>query len=89
MVNYLLDLFSCLADENRLKILLYLNERRQASVSEIAKATGNYQSLVSHHLSNLRKAGLVQRRRIGKTSVYVISDRVTKLLEYVSSTWTS
>ncbi|BBG22794.1 ArsR/SmtB family transcription factor [Sulfuracidifex tepidarius] len=85
MINELAKLFSCMADENRLKIILYLSQRREASVGEIAKATNNYQSLVSHHLSTLRKAGIVNKKRIGKNSVYVISEQAVKLIEFAES----
>ncbi len=85
MVDNLVDLFACMADENRLKILLYLTEKKEATVGEIAKATNIYQSLASHHLSTLRRMGVVQRRREGKKSVYIVSDKITKLIEYANS----
>lgn len=85
MTNELVKLFSCMADENRLKIILYLMQRKEASVGEIAKATENYQSLVSHHLSMLRKAGIVNRKKVGKNSMYVISEQAVKLIEFAES----
>lgn len=51
-------LFACLADEHRLQIVCLL-VGRTACVSEIVEEIGLEQSTISHHLLELRLAGLV------------------------------
>jgi len=51
-----------LADEKRLQVLALLR-RGEACVCEIEEVLGFSQTLVSHHLGVLRRAGLVRARR--------------------------
>ncbi len=70
-----------LADENRLRILLCVNNR-QKSVSVIAEELKLSQPLVSHHLKELRRALLVKVERRGPFVYYeVADDRIPKILE--------
>ncbi|MGE3163837.1 MAG: ArsR/SmtB family transcription factor [Planctomycetota bacterium] len=64
MENAIQSLFKLLADENRLRLLVLL-EDEELAVQEIVAATGLGQSTVSHHLALLRSAGLIQDRREG------------------------
>lgn len=57
-----------LADANRLRILQRLSEG-DASVSELITRVGLSQPLVSWHLGSLRRAGLIQTRRVGRETV--------------------
>jgi biotin operon repressor len=56
-------LFKALADEKRIKIIALLTDRELSS-EEIAGATGLAPSTISHHLGYLRRAGLVEERRL-------------------------
>jgi DNA-binding transcriptional ArsR family regulator len=47
---------------------------REASVQELADAIGVSHQNASHHLSLLRRAGVVDRREDGPTSIYAIED---------------
>ena len=67
------DLFSALADPNRLAIL-YLLKEGPAFVSEIIETTGMKQSNVSKHLSVLYDAELLSRERVGNQIRYSIGD---------------
>ena len=58
-----------LSDENRLTILLAVADRA-SSVNELMAATGLGQTLVSHHLKNLRDNGLVVATPVGRSNVY-------------------
>lgn len=53
-----------LADKNKYKIILHL-QKGEECVCVIAEKLGLEQSLVSHNLRLLRKAGLVQDRKVG------------------------
>ncbi|MBV8630601.1 MAG: metalloregulator ArsR/SmtB family transcription factor, partial [Silvibacterium sp.] len=57
------------ADPNRLRILLLL-EREELSVAELQEILAMGQSTISTHLSQLKQAGLVEDRRIGKNNLY-------------------
>jgi ubiquinone/menaquinone biosynthesis C-methylase UbiE len=58
-----------LADENRLRLLLLL-EREELSVAELQEILSMGQSRISTHLSQLKQAGLVLDRKVGKNSLY-------------------
>ena len=71
----------CLADENRLRILLCVNNGKK-SVSGIVEELGLSQPLVSHHLKELRRSLLVKVERGGLFVYYEIADaRITQILE--------
>ena len=70
-----------LADENRLRILLCVNNGKK-SVSGIVEELKLSQPLVSHHLKELRRALLVKVERSGLFVYYEIADaRIPKILE--------
>ena len=70
-----------LADENRLRILLCVNNGKK-SVSSIVEELNLSQPLVSHHLKELRRSLLVKVERRGLFVFYEIADaRITKILE--------
>src|SRR5579862_9826378 len=58
-----------LADESRLRLLLLL-EREELSVAELQEVLSMGQSRISTHLSQLKQAGLVTDRKVGKNSLY-------------------
>ncbi len=62
-----------LGDENRLRILLLLSGGKR-SVSSIVEALELSQSLVSHHLKELRRALLVNVERKGPFVYYELAD---------------
>jgi DNA-binding transcriptional ArsR family regulator len=70
--------FQILADANRLRIIKYIGEKEH-SVSDIVKATGLSQPLVSHHLRTLRNGQLLEAKRQGAFVYYKLKD--TKLLD--------
>lgn len=63
--------FKALADRNRLYIIGLLKERPRR-VGELAEALGLSEPTVSHHLSRLHEAGLVNLQAIGNTRVYTL-----------------
>lgn len=65
-------LFSLLADASRLRLLLLL-EAHELSVAELTEITGLAQSRVSTHLARLKRAGLVQDKRVGAAALYSAS----------------
>jgi ubiquinone/menaquinone biosynthesis C-methylase UbiE/DNA-binding transcriptional ArsR family regulator len=60
------------ADPNRLRILLLLKDE-ELSVAELQEILVMGQSTISTHLSQLKRAGLVEDRRTGKSNLYRLS----------------
>ncbi len=69
-VRDLSELFRGLADRSRLHILFLLARHGELNVSRIGAEVGQSQPAVSHHLNQLKKAGLVEYRRDGKFNFY-------------------
>ncbi|HEX3148097.1 MAG TPA: metalloregulator ArsR/SmtB family transcription factor [Gemmataceae bacterium] len=75
------EIFKSLADENRLQILRILMREGELHVSKICDELEESQPAVSHHLTQLRHARLVDFRRDGKFNHYYISsDAIQALL---------
>ncbi len=78
-------LFKALSDENRLRIVLAISEAEGGSltVSEIVKKLDISQPLVSHHLKELKFAGLLDPERRGPFIHYRLSvpNELVSLLE--------
>lgn len=62
-----------LADENRLRILLCIDEKKK-SVSRIVEELNLSQPLVSHHLKELKRTLLVRVERQGPFIYYEVAD---------------
>lgn len=65
------SLLGVIANDKRLRILSLLTEREMC-VCEIIEKVGLSQSLISHHLGVLRRAGLVRDRQEGHWVYYSI-----------------
>ena len=74
------EIFRSLADENRLQILRILMREGEMHVSRICDELGESQPAVSHHLTQLRHARLVDFRRDGKYNHYYISSEAVQSL---------
>lgn len=60
-----------LGDPHRLAIVLLLADRPMA-VRELQEALGLRQTLVSHHLGALRRAGVVSATAEGRSNIYAL-----------------
>ncbi len=79
-VDKQLRLLKCLADDTRIRILIYLKNGERC-VCEVMRDLNKEQSLISHHLQALRRCGLIKRRREGKKIMYRLTDpSILKLL---------
>lgn len=74
-INFTLlaQIFKCLADETRLKILYHISQKER-SVTAISENLNLSQPLVSHHLKILRDNFLVKMQRKGAFVYYVGGD---------------
>ncbi len=69
-------LFDALGQEHRVRILLLLSERGEASVGDLQAAVGLTQMNTSDHLGTLRRTGVVEYRRQGKHNFYRLASPV-------------
>lgn len=77
-------LAKCLADENRLRILLCISKGKKP-VSKIVAELNLSQPLISHHLKELRRSLLVNVERSGPFVYYEMADaRILGILEKLS-----
>ncbi|MEU0715652.1 metalloregulator ArsR/SmtB family transcription factor [Streptomyces lavendulocolor] len=72
-----------LADPTRLKVAAALAEAGELCVCDLAWVIGQAQNLVSHHLRQLRQAGLAASRRQGRLVMYTLTDRGRALTDAV------
>jgi ArsR family transcriptional regulator len=78
--------FKLLADETRLRILIYLLERGELNVRALCDLLQLSQPAVSHHLALLREDRLIDLRRDGKHNYYrVLPERLSELVGTVFS----
>lgn len=86
MARDLVRWFKLLADETRLRILLFLVERSELNVRALCDLLQLSQPAVSHHLALLRVEGLIECRRDGKHNYYrVLPDRLRALAGMIGS----
>ena len=71
----LVQVFKLLADETRLKILMYLLREQELHVSALCDRLNQSQPAVSHQLALLRVAGLIEPRRDGKHNFYSVREK--------------
>lgn len=64
-----------LADPTRLSVATALAEGGELCVCDLAWVIDQAQNLVSHHLRQLRQAGLATSRRQGRLVMYSLTDR--------------
>lgn len=62
--------FKCLADDNRIRMMLLITREGELCVCELTCALNESQPKVSRHLAQLRKSGLLADRRQGQWVYY-------------------
>lgn len=73
-----------LAHETRLCVLMHLSQTKEKSVSDLMTELNCEQSLLSHHLTDLRAKGILNSRREGKRNLYSINnEQIIPLLECI------
>lgn len=64
----------CVAHPVRISIIDLLQQGERLSVSELQDVLAIEQSLLSHHLTNMRDKGVVDMKREGKNVFYFLTD---------------
>ena len=75
-----------LADENRVRILMFL-QGRQLCVCQIIELLGLAPSTVSKHLAILKQARLINSHKIGRWIYYQLADKDVPLLVSETLRW--
>jgi ArsR family transcriptional regulator, lead/cadmium/zinc/bismuth-responsive transcriptional repressor len=73
--------FKALGDPTRLAIALALRDGEEACVCDLAWVVGRDEKLVSHHVRQLKQAGLARSERRGKMVMYRLTPAAATLLE--------
>lgn len=66
--------FNVLGIDSRMKIYLFLKKSGKTTVSSIVDQLTLTQPTVSYHLSEMKKAGILKSKRVGKEIFYSLSD---------------
>ncbi len=72
-----------IAHPTRLAVIQLLERKGRLGVNEICKRLDCEQSLISHHLSNMRIKGLLSAERNGTTIYYSLKEK--ELLKIISA----
>lgn len=73
-----------LSDATRLRLALALRDGGEMCVCDLAWVMERQDKLVSHHLRQLRGAGLARSRKSGRMVLYDLTDRGRRLLASVT-----
>jgi ArsR family transcriptional regulator, lead/cadmium/zinc/bismuth-responsive transcriptional repressor len=75
-----------LGDPTRLAIAIALRDGEEACVCDLGWVLGRDEKLVSHHLRQLKTAGLTRSRRDRKMVMYQLTSRGRALLDTLTAT---
>lgn len=64
-----------IAHPTRLAVIGMLQKKEELTVNEIVELTGCEQSLLSHHLINMKTKGLLKVRKVGTSSYYSLKEK--------------
>ena len=78
----MIDMLKAIAEENRFRIIELLS-KKDFCVCEIEEALSISQNLVSHHLSVLKKAGIIDDCRCGKNNYYSLNKKAFNKLSKI------
>ena len=78
------DVFTALGDEHRQRMLLLFEKGERLNVGQIVEVSPLSRSAVSHHLSVLKRAGVLRSEKLGKEVYFWIdAEYVRKTLHNV------
>ncbi|MFQ6087848.1 MAG: ArsR/SmtB family transcription factor [Candidatus Methanofastidiosia archaeon] len=80
-IQNLSEMLKALSDDQRLKLLYLMKDFGEICNCECDLSLDIRQSTVSHHISILKKAGLIEDRKEGKWAFYSLKEKTSRLLE--------
>lgn len=72
-MNNMTTFFKTLSDDTRLRILMLLHREEALCVCELCEALDTHQPMISRHLAEMRKSGLVDSQRQSRWVFYSIA----------------
>ncbi|GAA0716455.1 hypothetical protein GCM10008905_00920 [Clostridium malenominatum] len=83
-MDYVVQIFKALGDENRLKILIILS-RKKICAKGIAKHLNISEAAVSQHLKILREVGIVSGEKVGYHVHYKVQESVfVEVIDFIN-----
>ena len=79
-ISALIDFLKIISEENRLRIICFLEKNDEQCVCKITEFLAISQNLISHHLKVLKDFGLLDSRKVGLNVYYSINE--VKLNKY-------
>jgi ArsR family transcriptional regulator len=75
-----------ISNGTRLRVIAKLSEKEELSVSQLVEMLCCEQSLLSHHLTDMRAKGVLNFRRDGKNSFYSLRNKqIVQILDCIKS----
>lgn len=75
-----------IAHPTRLAIIDLLNEHNELPVNEVCRLLESEQSIISHHLINMRTRGLLRATKAGNSVLYSLKERnLTQIMNCVNN----
>ncbi|VBB45080.1 Regulatory protein ArsR [uncultured Paludibacter sp.] len=75
-----------ISNGTRLRVISILSENEEMSVSQLVEELCCEQSLLSHHLTDMRAKGVLNLRREGKNSFYSLKNKqIVQILDCIKS----
>ena len=79
-------MLKAISNATRLRVISLLNESDELSVSQMVEELDCEQSLLSHHLSDIRARGVLNCRKDGKNCFYSLKNKqITQILSCIQS----
>lgn len=79
-VQEIVDRLSAFSDSTRLQLLMAIHAAPGSSVKALAGSTGLSPNTVSQALTALHRAGMVERRKVGRLSCWTLADTAAHAL---------
>ena len=79
-------MLKAISNATRLRVISLLNESDELSVSQMVEELDCEQSLLSHHLTDMRARGVLNCRKDGKNCFYSFKNKqITQILSCIQS----
>ena len=79
-------MLKAISNATRLRVISLLNESDELSVSQMVEELDCEQSLLSHHLTDMRARGVLNCRKDGKNCFYSLKNKqITQILSCIQS----
>ena len=75
-----------ISNGTRLRVISILSDKEELSVSQLVEMLSCEQSLLSHHLTDMRAKGVLNCRKEGKNCFYSLKQKqITQILDCIKS----